>query len=1010
MFWCFKSVIRRPLRTLLLVLLLGAVSFGFTARGVEYLVVTQAVEELSQYYQAIGTLSSSDGDVTQGAKLLSESDLVATNDVQRYCSGTLHGIYNADLDGKTSTKGYNVAEVLVLGELIDKIHHVPEPTSTLNQESYILEFRVIQRLYGYPDYAPEGESITVTYYPGDNDTDWATAFDALQINSVYGVRAYYHGEEEYTSHLLLRRAVPEGDWFLSQGDPRMEELVEADAVQDINRHRITLNSTKDMSALPFTQEISRDGYLIDGRWLSAADNETSNPVCVILQDFAETRGLDVGDSLTITLYDEQMSYGYYPEGTEMEDIKPSDFTTTFTIVGIFNRTIFSEGYASASYRSLTVYIPDSCMPPQYDAAVTSFQDGAVFESGYSFVLTAPDAQEAFMQQYRSQLEDMGYTITMVENGWTEFSASAHPICQSARYSAVIFAIVQLMALVLAAFLYGRQHRREFAIARALGIPATRVTTWHLLPVVLMGVVGIGVGSLLAWQYALGQAQATLSTLIRDGQTVNTTLPIWILAVIFVSSLALLIMATLLEYMALSHRSVLDILHGAHCPQRPQKVTKAVEPKATDAAISPIPMEQPAFSSPSVAPRTAKSTFGLIRFMRRYALRSKGTTLLLLAVSIMFILALGWIQKAMLQTDQRIHDMYRNISVEAELLRSVSGSYTAEPGFISGETVDGIVATGFVKENRSVAAATDAGLSTMGGEGSFLSNFTLCGITNTDMANQKLSSGMMVAGGDGVITYLSGWDDSMFGKDYGNAEWYPIVVSEMMLERLNADLGDQLILSAGSRAVTAIIKGSYTGQFNGLGNLSGEAVLMPLSLMQELYEDNLYYSVVDFVLDPSLNRQLDTFRTAAEQVIEDDTKSLLPLNLVIWDEELRTVVQPMEKNLTLMQVLYPITQTVAFLAAGVVVLLLLLQNAKTAAILRVLGIPTRTVGRMLGSELLILGVIGVLAGILLALLLGQWSTQLFLCAAIYILGLALGAMVGCIAVTKKQPLELLQVTE
>ena len=186
--------------------------------------------------------------------------------------------------------------------------------------------------------------------------------------------------------------------------------------------------------------------------------------------------------------------------------------------------------------------------------------------------------------------------------------------------------------------------------------------------------------------------------------------------------------------------------------------------------------------------------------------------------------------------------------------------------------------------------------------------------------------------------------------------------------------------------------------------------MPRSLMQELYEGDLYYSVADFVLDPALNRNLDTFRTEAEQMIQDDTKSLLPLNLVIWDEELRMVVQPMEKNLTLMQVLYPIAQTVAFFAAGVVALLLLLQEAKTAAILRVLGIPTRTVQRMLGRELLILGVVGVSMGILVALLLGKWSTQLLLCAVIYFLGLAVGTIVGCMAITKKKPLELLQVKE
>lgn len=1010
MFPHFKSVVRRPLRLILLVLLLGAVSFGFTARAVEYLVVTRAVGELSEYYQSIGYLSSSDGDVTQGAQLLAESDLVAINDVQRFCSGTLHGIYNSDLDGKTSTKGYNVAEVLVWGELIDKKHYVPETTSTLIQEYYSLRFRVVERLYGYPDYAPEDKYITVTYYPDDNDTDWNTTFDALLPNQVYGVRAYYSGEGDYTSHLLLRPAVPEGEWFLSQGDSRMDDLVEADAVQEINRHRITLNSTKDMSALPFTQEINRDGYLIEGRWLNAADNENSNPVCVILQDFAEARGLGVGDTLTITLHDEQMSYGYYPEGTAMEDIESSNITTTFTIVGIFNRTIFSEGYTSASYRSLTVYIPDSCMPAEYEAAVTSFQDGTIFESGYSFVLIEPDAEDEFMQQYRSQLESMGYTITMIENGWSEFSASAQPICQSARYSAVIFAIVQIMALILVSFLYRRQHCREFAIARALGIPATRAIAWHLFPVMLMGAVGIGVGSLLAWRYALGQVQVTLSTLVRDGQNVNTALPIWILAIILASSWALLMMATFLGYMALSHRSVLDILHEAHKTHRPQNTPKTTETIPTDAVIPLIHAEKPASVPPSAVPASANGTSGLVRFMRRYACRSKGTTLLLLVVSIIFILALGWIQKAILQTDQRINEMYSNVSVEAELLRSVSGSYTSNPGFISGATVDAIVSTGFVKENRSVAATTDAGLSKIGGQGSLFTNFTLCGITNTDIVNQELSSGMVVAGGDGVITYLNGWDDSMFGKDYGNAEWYPIVVSEMMLERLNADLDDQLILSAGSRAVTAIIKGSYTGQFNGLGNLTGEAVLMPLSLMQELYGDNLYYSVADFVLDPSLNRNLEAFRTTAEQVIADDTKSLLSLNLVIWDEELRTVVQPMEKNLTLMQVLYPIAQAVAFFAAGVVALLLLLQEAKTAAILRVLGVPTRTVQRMLGIELLVLGVVGVFMGILVVLLLGKWSMQLLLCAAIYILGLAVGTMVGCMAITKKKPLELLQVKE
>ena len=163
----FKSVLRRPFRLILLVLLLGAVTFGFTTRAVEYLVVTRAVDELSEYYKAIGSLSSDDGDVTQGAKLLSESDLVAINDVQRNCSGTLKGTYNADLDGQTSTKGYNVAEVLLWGNLLEKTCYVERTADGSAQAYYQLRFRVVQRLYGYPDYAPEDGDITVTYIPDE---------------------------------------------------------------------------------------------------------------------------------------------------------------------------------------------------------------------------------------------------------------------------------------------------------------------------------------------------------------------------------------------------------------------------------------------------------------------------------------------------------------------------------------------------------------------------------------------------------------------------------------------------------------------------------------------------------------------------------------------------------------------------------------------------------------------------------------------------------------------------
>ena len=65
---------------------------------------------------------------------------------------------------------------------------------------------------------------------------------------------------------------------------------------------------------------------------------------------------------------------------------------------------------------------------------------------------------------------------------------------------------------------------------------------------------------------------------------------------------------------------------------------------------------------------------------------------------------------------------------------------------------------------------------------------------------------------------------------------------------------------------------------------------------------------------------------------------------IWDEELRIVVSQLEKNLSILKVLYPVVMAVSALIAAGMCFLLILQKTREAAILRVLG-TTRTVVRL-----------------------------------------------------------------
>ena len=60
---------------------------------------------LGAYYRAIGSLQSTNPEeynYAAGANLIADSKYVALEDRRRSCSGVLHGLYNADIDGRSS--------------------------------------------------------------------------------------------------------------------------------------------------------------------------------------------------------------------------------------------------------------------------------------------------------------------------------------------------------------------------------------------------------------------------------------------------------------------------------------------------------------------------------------------------------------------------------------------------------------------------------------------------------------------------------------------------------------------------------------------------------------------------------------------------------------------------------------------------------------------------------------------------------------------------------------------
>jgi ABC-type antimicrobial peptide transport system permease subunit len=122
-----------------------------------------------------------------------------------------------------------------------------------------------------------------------------------------------------------------------------------------------------------------------------------------------------------------------------------------------------------------------------------------------------------------------------------------------------------------------------------------------------------------------------------------------------------------------------------------------------------------------------------------------------------------------------------------------------------------------------------------------------------------------------------------------------------------------------------------------------------------------------------------------------------------------------ENLQLMAVLYPVTLVVSVLISMGVALLMVLQGAREAAIMRVLGMGRLRARVLLSSEQFLLSLLGIMAG-LAALVFAdrevflQLTNAYVFCAALYFAGSILGATFGAISVTNRMPLGLLQVKE
>jgi len=887
---------------------------------------------------------------------------------------------------------------------------------------------------------------------------------------------------------------------------------------------VQLQGTADMTVMPETDRAIR---LHQGRLINHNDYLTANPVAVIDRTFARARGLELGSTISVTIPRHQHFVGQVGLRSFMTPLIRMDrnyqerfydaHTVELEIVGI---TVFEE-LTRYTAQSLFVFVPNSVLPQdigvywrrwgwgdtydEYGQSVQGRVELPVIQLGqdyvpdvwYSFVLADSRYEDDFYQGHRWQIYDLGMDLVTYFVDSSNFWLSAAPILLTITFNLVLFLIVFILVMGLVAFLYLRQKRREIAIMRAIGRSTKRIMWQIVITAILFGIPPIALGGVAAWHFALNEATNTLVLFeeayeeaipltgyelrwqemfgdrpMLDGREVgldidlNVQLGMYWLAALLAIVLALMILMVAFGGIRILRLPVLMQLQGAVSAPGKVKDTSSSETTA------PSPSTDMYLPRQELSRSAKDRVFSSLRWIRRHITRSPVKSVLGLAVTLFFIITLGWLQESIDRTAAEVDRIYETTIIRGEIAQNHAAAHS---GNYIGDNIRHVTVQRFLNTGYIYSAFMEAGF-----EETFvlpLRDGTMpefwrsligyfhaasvrwnrymhsqiapfdhaLGINDIEMflqAHNVAATGRVFddthdfemldyaqgarAGGlrNIEIDFAPGFCADTFNiASYTPGDIVPIIVSSHTLERRGLTLGDYAAMgynSLGLRRqdgrrswshIYVVIAGVHNRQIHH-ANMQ-DAVLMPLMVLEH-YVWQVRYISMDFAINPAYNREIgqirETFELILNPTLVPDELGMQQLSLFVYDRELNSIINSLEQSMLLLEMLYPVAVGIALIIGAGIALIIVLQGTKNAAIMRVLGASKLKAGFITWAEQVLLCLLGLCIGVVALILMGRGIDMVLMLSGMYLAGVAFGSAVGAVVITAKKPIEHLQVRE
>jgi len=1120
-------MLRQPLRTALLVFLIGLATFAFFLRTAEFLTVREQVNELGRLHRPIGLLHHEYywGDVSQAAELIAQSRDVEFIDRRMGVEGVLTNMYSPDITGMMpwipyesrpriteavfaatvndfwlveELDGYFVWISLLVEEVyagfneyvaprrmvfVQHFFEHGEDMSILNQLAVRRAIhlfrgshymRIIDGFAAMPSVGSptllnlrplyEGGPLIKTLSSPDLSGVFYRVYDEAELQSLMGYMVDIRYQTLEGNTAVFQPHTPaelpwyssEDFWVWTTGFEIPEEISDIIPPQVkpyfeyLERHTRTvyLQTTRDMSSMPSMQRgapfrlaignpVGQYLYMLNrGRLLTYHDYETANPVTVISSQFGWIRGVGLGDIIEVKVPLSQEIVGLTPAHREFivrgVPGETAYYTLELEVVGVIFDFMATEPWVPGTVSSAFMYIPESVLPegltiaqPSQEAIPGWNYPYHIPSAWYNFVLYDSRAEQAFQLEYGPLLRELGVSLIIFESRSADFWAVVDPMLLMVTFNAIVFWVVLLLVLALVVFLFLSQRRKDIAIQQGLGFTPKRVLLRLIAALLVFGVPAILAGGFIGWNIAVETTTYTLEPLgeFIQGFTPNVefswTWFVFMGLIVLAIALAMLLAGALF----LTSFPVLNQLQGVF--SRPKSKKKK---RVSNVTILEVVTEvSSTISLPKMDFATSKVTalFGRLRWVMRQIRRAKLKSALALAVALFFVLVMGWLNESIVRTEDNVEQLLQYTVVNGEIQTSPffvthqAHVTTGMPRYIAERVIEGgyfgnfVMAGGHARsfviplepegfpENWYDAIGYDITMPIMHSVDTL---DTLFAFNNFDLF---MADNYLEGFGGLEIEFLPGYDGTRLEFTYG--EPIPVIVPESLLERRGIGLGDVVYIGYTTYAPSAVqyIYAHVIGVHNMfvVPTAAQEATLMPLDALEHMLGEVVRYNLFNFTIAPEYNRYLDDVTEFVYSAIGGR------YFFQIWDEAINNLVGIASQTLLLLTLIYPIALGASVIIAGGLSMLLMLQNAKSAAILHVVGTSKKRTMAMLLLEQLIICMGGVVPGLIALALMGvSFDMALLMAMALYMGSVTLGATIGAVMVINRPPLALLQVKE